>query len=149
MQDAKEAKEVGCKELIIALGQRINTQNEILQSIAGSLATIAQAMQVNVKANAAAPNLRKSLAVFGSFDWVAAGIEVIESDDSGPSLVEWNGKQFTRRAGAGKFGESIWFSRSIGKDEAGENQYERLITFKDYSQAEAVPTAVRKKVAVA
>ena len=143
---AEETKQpANCEQLIIALGKRFNTQNAILDDIAQSLRIIAQTMARNT--SAPAPNMRKPLGAFATFDWAAAGIDVIETDESGPSLVEWQGKPFTRRAGSGKFGESIWFSRSIGKDEDGTNQYERLITFKDYSAAEAVPTAVKKKVA--
>ena len=143
---SQETKPIAdCQELIIALGKRFNTQNAILDDIAQSLRIIAQTMARNT--SAPAPNMRKALGAFATFDWAAAGIDVIETDESGPSLVEWQGKPFTRRAGSGKFGESIWFSRSIGKDEDGTNQYERLITFKDYSAAEAVPTAVKKKVA--
>jgi hypothetical protein len=44
-----------------------------------------------------------------------------------------------RRSPANKFGEAIWFSRCTGKDENGENKYEKLITFKPTSKIAVEP----------
>lgn len=86
-----------------------------------------------------APNYQRPLAAFGRFDWSSIGAIVLESDQDGVSKAEYNGHQFTRRSKTGKFGDGIWFSRPTGKSEDGSNLYARLITFKDHSQAEAMP----------
>lgn len=84
------------------------------------------------------PDYRAALDAFGQFDWAAMGAEVRQADNQGPVAVEWNGHVFVRRAGNGKFGQAIWFSRCTGK-EGGENVYARLITFKGDGRYEAEP----------
>lgn len=88
---------------------------------------------------AGAPNLQKPIAEFKGFDWSTIGASVVQRDQYGAAVVEWGGKQFTRRSPDNKFGAAIWFSRSTGeKDEQGRNQYERLITFKVLHEAEPI-----------
>lgn len=82
------------------------------------------------------PDYRAALDEFARFDWGQIGAEVVASDKQGPTAVKWNRQVFTRRAGDGKFGKAIWFSRCVGK-ESGENVYARLITFKGNGQVEA------------
>jgi hypothetical protein len=86
-----------------------------------------------------APNYERSLEDFPSFTWKEIGASVDKTDQYGAAVVSWKGKQFTRRSPSNKFGAAIWFSRCIGKDDKGENLYERLVTFKPLSQKEPDP----------
>ncbi|MGP1382994.1 MAG: single-stranded DNA-binding protein [Thainema sp.] len=86
-----------------------------------------------------APNLQKSIEEFKGFDWPSIGARVVQSDQYGPAIVEWGGKQFTRRSPQNKFSAAIWFSRSTGvKDSEGRPIYERLISFKVLEGADPV-----------
>jgi hypothetical protein len=88
----------------------------------------------------AAPDLRAPIEDFLSYDWEAIGATVVNSDREGPSTVEYLGKLWTRRSGNNPdFGPAIWFSRSTGKDEKGQNQYACLIKFQQVRKAKALP----------
>jgi hypothetical protein len=129
----------------------------ILANIRGALATvefrstdvllarIAAALE-RLAVNTPAPNYKRGLAAFKGFDFARLGIRVVKSDGDGPSVLEWNNHYFTRRSGKGKFGVAVWFSRPIGKGESDDEElrFERLITFKDYSEAESLPAEARK-----
>lgn len=82
------------------------------------------------------PDYRRPLAAFKGFDFSSIGADVIASDGQGVSAVEWNGHQFTRRSAGGKYGDAIWFSRAVGKQD-GETQYVRLVAFKGNGKIEA------------
>lgn len=101
-----------------------------MKGIHTTLAAMGRAMKSE------APNYQRPIAAYKIFDWASIGAVVIESDGDGPTRVEYLGHHFTRRSGGGKFGQAIWFSRPMGKNEDGSNKYARLITFKDYSEAE-------------
>jgi hypothetical protein len=58
--------------------------------------------------------------------------------------VEWNDRVFQRRSGNPTFGAVIYYSRAVGKDAAGVNKYERLITFKTTGEAVEVPKKTMK-----
>ena len=92
-----------------------------------------------------APNYQFSLEAFKFFDWKSIGAMVEQSDASGATIVCRNGLYFTRRSPSNKFGEAIWFSRSV-KDENGQPTYERLITFRPITnvQVEPLPEKVRR-----
>ena len=90
----------------------------------------------------AAPNLRRLLTDYPTFDWASIGAVVKQRDDDGPALVEWRGNLYTRRTNP-KFGAEIWFSRATGRDEDGEVSYERLITFAEPPAVEPLPKRVR------
>ncbi len=109
------------------------------------LARIAAALE-RLAVNTPPPNYKRGLAAYRTFDFARLGIRVVKSDADGPSVLEWNNHYFTRRAGKGKFGVAVWFSRPIGKGEGEDEElrFERLITFKDYSEAESLPTEARK-----
>lgn len=111
--------------------QLTQAQNAILTTIANTLQKLAQASAP------ASPNYRRRLSEYPGFDWSEIGATIAAQDNQGVSEVEWNLHRFTRRAGSGKFGKAIWFSRPTGKD-GDENLYARLITFKD-GDAEPVP----------
>jgi len=114
-------------------------QNTVLERIAASLERLAPA-------NQSAPNYQKTLEEFRGFDWVTIGATVVQSDPSGAAIVEWSGQQFTRRSPTNKFGEAIWFSRSVGKDDDGNTRYERLITFRKMGEVEPIPDRVNRAI---
>jgi DdrB-like protein len=93
-----------------------------------------------------APNYQRPLEEFKSFNWESINVSIERSDQYGAAIVNWRGYQFVRRSPSNKFGEAIWFSRCVGKDDSGENKYERLITFKPASkkEVEALPEKVSR-----
>jgi DdrB-like protein len=101
------------------LMEMLNYQTSLLERIAIALET-----------NQAAPNYQADLKDFHTFDWHSIGVEVERSDAQGAAIVPWRGLRFVRRSASNKFQPAIWFSRAVGKDELGNNRYERLITFK-------------------
>lgn len=111
---------------------------QLTQAQTAILTTISRQLERMAQASApASPNYRRRLSEYPQFDWSEIGATVTATDDQGVSEVEWNLHRFTRRAGSGKFGKAIWFSRPTGKD-GDETNYARLITFKD-GDAEPVP----------
>lgn len=108
----------------------------------GAMASALEPLRVALMAVAAAnpPNWRRPLAGYCN-GWVAQiGGSVVSSDTHGPTVVAWMGHCYTRRCGSNpKYGAAIWFSRSVGKNEADETQYARLITFSDKGTPTADP----------
>ena len=92
-----------------------------------------------------APNLRRLLGEYPSFDWGEIGAKVLSADEYGATAVAWGGHTFVRRTNP-KFGAEVWFSRSTGRGEDGEISYERLITFAEPPEAEPLPKAVRERL---
>lgn len=124
-------------------------QLQVLQEILAEMKGLrAQVTALQRRLMDDAPNYQRPLAAFGAFDWSSIGAAVTETDGSGPSRLEYGGHIFTRRNGRGKFGEAIWFSRPQGKNEDGSTAYARLITFKNYSDAEPVPADLQKSPAL-
>ncbi len=117
---------------------QINLWLEIQNRQMQALERIANAVE-QLLPSTTAPNYQKSLEEFSTFDWSSINATVERSDQYGAGVVSWRGQLYTRRSPDNKFGEAIWFSRCIGKDENGENQYERLITFKPLSKKEVEP----------
>ena len=116
----------------------------LMQLIAQSAARIADALEM--LAPPAKPQHKEiPLESWRGFDWSTIGAKVELSDNYGAAIVSWRGQQYQRRSPNNKFGEVIFFSRCTGKNEAGENQYERLCTFKPLSRktVEPVPEKVR------
>lgn len=120
----------------------------------GAMAQAMEPLRVALMAIASVnpPNWRRPLAAYKN-GWVAQiGGSVVSSDEHGPTVVAWMGHCYTRRAGENKkFGTAIWFSRSMGKNEAGETNYARLITFADgiTPAAEPLPDYVAQALAKA
>lgn len=104
----------------------------LLESCERSLARIALALESNQSKSA--PNYQATLSEFPNFDWEAIGASIETSDRDGVATVIWQGNRYIRRCPDNAFGKVIFFSRAIGKDESGRNQYERLITFKPASE---------------
>lgn len=110
---------------------------ELLERQIKGLALVAKKLDQLIEQTApVSPDYRAALVAFKDFDWGAMGAEVVQADNQGPVAVRWNGHVFVRRAGDGKFGKAIWFSRCTGK-EGGENVYARLVTFKGDGRYEA------------
>lgn len=99
---------------------------------------LTEAIYLTLLANQAAPNIKRSLEDFPSFNWASVGAEILSVDNFGVAQVSWNGKIFTRRSPDNKFKEAIWFSCCVGKDEQGNNKYEKLITFTVIDPAEPI-----------
>lgn len=108
----------------------------------GAMAQALEPLRVALMAIASTqpPNWRRPLAAYKN-GWVAQiGGTEISRDEHGPTVVAWMGHCYTRRAGENKkFGTAIWFSRAMGKNEAGETNYARLITFADGATPTAEP----------
>lgn len=108
-----------------------------------ALERLADAVERLTPINTVAPNLQRPLEGFASFDWSSIGATVERSDVYGAAIVSWRGQQFVRRAPSNRYGEAIWFSRCTGKDENGNNVYEKLVTFKPVSLVEVEPVPER------
>lgn len=111
-----------------------------LERIADSLERIAVAMESRPTAS---PDISRSLADYIDFDWSRIGAAVVASDRYGATAVMHNGRTYTRRNPANKFGVAIWYSRAVGKGEDDKNIYERLITFRDAGAVDADPLNAR------
>lgn len=129
-----------------AVYKQIALQNQLLERIASASERTAEAAQQMAQSNTEAPNFQRSLEIFSQFDWASIGATVERSDQYGAAIVSWRGMQFVRRAPSNKFQEIIFFSRCVGKDDDGNNKYERLISFKPVSKidVEPVPLKVEK-----
>lgn len=122
-----------------ALLEILNLQRVALERIADALERLAPATN-------AAPNYQFPLETFGQFDWSKINATVVQFDQYGAAVVSWQGQQFIRRSPNNKFGQIIFFSRCVGKDENGENKYVRLISFKPVSEAEPLPDKVIRHI---
>lgn len=123
-----------------AMNARLNGLAEHLGGIEASLSQI-------VSAQNPSPNYTRHINEFLTFDWLTINARVTETDDDGPAVVEWQNKLFKRRAGNPTFGENIvYFSRAVGKDDSGQNRYERLITFKEMGEARELSRKTSKTV---
>ena len=131
-------------EIVPSLLQALNAFLEYQRRQTLALELIASGLgQLNLSATAAAPNYTRALTEFKSFDWASIGASIVQRDKEGATIVRWGNHDYVRRSPANKFGEAIWFSRSVGRDEQGHTTYERLITFKRMASAEALPQRVR------
>lgn len=95
-----------------------------------------------------APNYQLRLEDFATFNWASIDAIVERHDAQGAAIVSWKGKQFVRRSPTNKYGPVVFFSRCTGKDEQGDNQYERLCTFKSLERVkvEPIPEKVTKLI---
>jgi hypothetical protein len=116
--------------------------DELLQAIAYQTILL-ERIAVALEGNGMVPNYQIGLDSFLSFDWDTIGATIEQVDTDGVAAVTWRGNRYTRRSATNKFEPAIWFSRAIGKDEAGNTKYERLITFKRLAEAEPLPVKLR------
>jgi hypothetical protein len=119
--------------------------DEIALRILEQLTRLADAAELMTAGTA--PNFKRSLPEFAGFDWSSISATVIQSDEYGASSVEHSGKLYTRRSPQNKFGEAVWFSRAVGKDENGDTRYIRLITFSKSAEAEPLPNRTANAIA--
>ena len=113
----------------------MHRQNELLEAIA----------KVSVS-KAKPPGYTRDITEFPKFNWPSIDAKVIEFDDYGPTIVEWNRHRYYRRSPENNFGTAIFFSRSLGKKEDGGNNYERLITFKPKPEVTAISRAAEAAI---
>ena len=86
-----------------------------------------------------APNYRAILEQFNAYDWSSINAQFEITDQYGVATVIWQGDRYKRRSPSNSYGAVIYFSRPIGKDERGNTQYERLITFEPFSKLTVEP----------
>lgn len=110
--------------------QLIGAQNAILASIAEQLQDLAHLQRQNLNGDDG-PNYRHQLSEYSAFNWYEINANPTREVGDGINEVSWGGYTWWRRSGTGKFGNAIWFSRAVGKNEDGTPKYARLITFKD------------------
>lgn len=122
-----------------AIYKQISIQNQLLERIAIASERTAESVAQMVSSNTTAPNLTAPLESFATFDWSSLGATVERSDQYGAAIVNWKGMQFVRRSPSNKYEPSVWYSRSVGRDDDGNNKYERLITFKSVARLEVEP----------
>lgn len=106
-------------ELMGALRHLYQQQSQMIQLLQGidrSLGAIALASQP-------VPNLTRPLSEFKTFDWGSIGAIVVQSDNDGPTIISYQGREYRRRSPENKFNPAIWFSRKEGE------LYVRLISF--------------------
>ncbi len=121
------------EKLIVALGQRISEQNEILQMIAASLQGVESHLrQIAISSNPA-PNYQRPLSDYPGFDWLSIGATALKEDNDGVTAVDWNGQVFTRRSPNNRFDAAVWFSRCVGKDADGCDLKDRMAVTADGS----------------
>ena len=86
-----------------------------------------------------APNHRAILEQFHQFDWSSINAHVEWKDQFGVASVIWQGDRYKRRSPSNGYGAVIYFSRAVGKDDRGNTQYERLITFEPFDNLTVEP----------
>ena len=103
---------------------------DILSGVIEKLSRIDTGMQLLIEAFKPGPEHWRQIQEYPEFDWSAIGAEVMELDEWGATIVSWNGKVWKRRAPENEYGEAIWFSRCVGK-ENNKNIYATLIKFEE------------------
>lgn len=126
------------EELIQKLTQQLQIQNSYLERIAESLEKMSGV-------DLTRPKYVKPIADFPNFDWSSIGAIITQSDRYGAAVVSWRGQMYVRRSKA-DFGEDVWFSRGVGKDETGRNTYETLIKFTSPPKARSLPQDIMDAV---
>lgn len=111
---------------------------DLFDSIERSLERIALALESGMSTRSA-PNYQASFDEYKNFNWAEIGAKIEQVDNYGVATVLWGGNRFVRRSPENSYGAAIYFSRCIGKDESGKNQYERLISFKPQSEVKVRP----------
>ena len=121
--------------------QLIHANNATLTIIAEQLQELVQ-LQRQSMYRETGPNFRRSLSEYASFNWVSIEANPVRETRDGINEVDWGGYTWRRRSGTGKFGNAIWFSRAIGRNEDNTPKYARLITFKDSDAPEPLQVQV-------
>lgn len=111
--------------------------NQSIERIAAALEKLAAAV------GSSEPNIQRELSEYPTFDWKSIGAEIVSHDADGPTRVRKDGFIWIRRSPDNKFGPTIWFSRTDGKDDVGETNYLRLITFREWPDPDPLPGKVK------
>lgn len=114
----------------------MSTDTDLLATLNRIADALELANLLTVEGRPAAParTLYRPLEAYRAFDWGSIHTDVLESDEWGAVVVEWNGRQFKRRRSPAddSKGEAIWFSRPwSGTVEGKDLVYEKLIVFRD------------------
>ena len=120
---------------------------EIQERQAIALEKIAQLIERSLPRQPA-PNYRAVLEKFSEFDWSSINAQVELTDQFGVATVIWQGDRYKRRSPNNSYGAVIYFSRSVGKDERGNTQYERLITFEPFANLTVEPISRKAEVVI-
>lgn len=118
------------------MNEQLETITALLTELLHTCNRIAEAAEAG---NVKPPKLTRSLEEFPRFNWAAIGATVEKRDQFGAAVVIWKGRQFYRRNPSNKFGAAIWFSRMNEN-----NQYEKLIIFREPFEAEPLPEKARR-----
>lgn len=109
-----------------------NEQFEKLTSQLNILIVLMEKMANAPRPRVPAPRYTADLSQYKSFDWNTVGAEVIEMDAGGlVAAIQWQGRRYSRRSVANKFGKAIMFSLPTGQDSEGANKYETFMIFKE------------------
>jgi len=128
------------------LVQQMHALNKTLHIIAESLQDIELHLRQLAISSNPAPNYQRAMSEYNNFDWSSIGATVLSRDNDGATVVEWNGQVFKRRSPNNKYDAAIFFSRCLGKDAAGNNQYARLIKFTPPAEAEPISDKAKKAI---
>jgi hypothetical protein len=120
----------------LALSQEKTTIYE--QRTAIALEKIAQILEQS-RPRSAPPNYQALLETWHDYDWSKISAEIELTDNFGVASVIWQGERYKRRSPSNAYDTAIFFSRCVGKDHDGKNQYERLITFKPFTALNVEP----------
>lgn len=93
------------------------------------------------------PRYIRKVTEFLEFDWSSIGATVEKKDRTGAAVVGWKDKQYFRRSKS-DFGNEVWFSTSLGKDDAGKALYDILIKFTDPDgvKVKSLPDEIKDKI---
>lgn len=96
-----------------------------------------------------APDIEMPMGAYRDFDWSSLGARILASDEDGATVVQYNGKTYRRRSPENQFDAAIWYSRCIGKDETGRNEYVRLVSFRSMKEDSITPLSRKAERMVA
>jgi hypothetical protein len=139
--------EVHLLNLVATLAEHVARVADALEKLVGHRGLAAPTQPFVAAESSETPDLEYPLSVYAGFDWTSIGAQLVSEDQDGATVVRWRGQLFKRRSPDNKFGKAIWFSRTTGKAEDGTPLYERLISFREISEPDPLPSKVAAKVA--
>ncbi len=115
--------------------------------IVKQLARIADALErIAAGGGPVAPDYQRPIEEYASFDWSTINASVVARDNDGPTHIEHGGVIYTRRSPQNKFEPAIWFSKASGRNEDGDVQYLKLITFRTIKGADPLPSKLAGQI---
>lgn len=135
------------KKLLEVVSSGFGKLTAKMETLAQVTAQLKNGLELKLAMETPAPDYEKRLADYANFDWSSIDAEVLSRDDSGPTVVEWRGRQFPRRNGNPRFGLAIIYSRAVGRDPNTDKvKYEWLISFKEEKEVEELPGRTQKRL---